>query len=299
MRRVEAGFGFEFAGFVFVQVGAENGADGGDVTGRDEIFEVLVFENEGAVLVRGEKLGGAVRAEVFAGAVVLGDAGHGILRADGEDEFEGRFVEGVGGGEEGESAGEGQAHDAYGATGLFGEPLGGLADGADGGGADVVILDVGKLWGEDAEAAGGHGGGEGLKAGLVDAEMVDAVQDDEGGGVLLLDFGKVKAGADGTGFGGDGKFFGRDGVGDDVADKGWDGVAGDLVEDGDGFEVIFDKGPGGEEENDEAGSEQNVEGAAVGSDACGGAGKTGVQTMKSAGEGAATHGMLARGTERL
>ena len=52
--------------------------------------------------------------------------------------------------------------------------------------ADVVVLDAGQLGGEDAEAAGGHRGGEGNEAGLVHAEMVDAVEHDEGGRVGVI-----------------------------------------------------------------------------------------------------------------
>ena len=47
----------------------------------------------------------------------------------------------------------------------------------------MVVLDVGQLGGEDADSAACHGGGEGHEPGLVDAEVMDAVEDDERGGV--------------------------------------------------------------------------------------------------------------------
>jgi hypothetical protein len=179
---------------------------------------VFVLEDEGAVLVGGEELGGAVGTEVGAGAVVLGDAIHAVLGADGEDELEVLAVEGVGGGDEGEAAGEAEAHDADGAAGLRGEPLGGLADGADGGLIDVVVLDIRQLRGEDADAATGHGGGEAFEAGLVDAEMMDAVEDDEGGGVGFV-FREVEAAADLSGFEGEREVLDGDGLGDELADN--------------------------------------------------------------------------------
>ncbi len=145
-----------------------------------------------------EELGGAVGAGIFAGAVVVGDAGHLVLRADGDDEFDVRVEAGACGGEEGEASGEAEAENADGTVVLLGgEPCGGIADGVDGVGTDVVVLDVGEFRGEDSEAAGGHGGGEGDEAGLIDTEIVDAVEDDDGGRVGAMDRG-VEASADGA-----------------------------------------------------------------------------------------------------
>ncbi len=239
-------------------MGAEDSAYRGDVVFGDEVFHVLVFEDQGAVFVRGEEFNGAVGAFVLSGAIVLGDASHGVLTANGEDELEVGMVERVGGGDECEAAGEAEAHDADGAAGLRGEPVGGFADGAHGGGVDVVVLDVGELRGEDAHAAGGHGGGKGHEAGLVDAEVMDAVEDDEGGCVGEV-VGEVEAGADVAGLNVEGEVVGRDGVRDGVGDEGGDGFAGDLLEDGDGFEMVLDEGPGEEREEDEAGEQERVE----------------------------------------
>ena len=165
----------------------------------------------------------------------------------------------------------------------------------------MVVLDVGQLGGEDADAAGGHGGGEGLEAGLVDAEMVDAVEDDEGGGlggVPGVELGEVEAGADGAGLGGEGEVFGGDGMGDGVADDGGDGLAGDLVEDGDGFEVVPGEGPGGDAEDDQGGDEDGIKSQAVGTD--GGAGLLDVSAEAglNAAERGAAKGGLAGGAGR-
>ena len=108
-----------------------------DVGGGDEVFDVLVLEDERAVLVGLEKLGRAVGAGVFAGAVVGGDAAHLVLRADGDDELDAGAEDGVGGGEEREAAGEAEAHDAdwFGVVVLARSGMAiqrGVADGADG-----------------------------------------------------------------------------------------------------------------------------------------------------------------------
>ena len=124
----------------------------------------------------------------------------------------------------------------------MGEPGGGVADGVDGAGADVVVLDGRKLGGEDAQAAGGHGGGEGDEAGLVHAEVVDAVEDDEGGGVGLADR-RVEACADGAAGEWEGDVGGGDAAGDEPAERGGDGLVGDEIEYGDGLEVGLGCGP--------------------------------------------------------
>ena len=106
----------------------------------------------------------------------------------------------------------------------------------------MVVLDAGELGGEDAEAAGGHGGGEGDEAGFVHAEVMHAVQDDECGGVGVV-VGRVEAGADGALGSGDGEVAGGDGLGDDLAEERGDGLVGDEVEHGDGLEMALDEGP--------------------------------------------------------
>ena len=76
LARVEPGGGGGLGGLVFVEVGAQDGADEGDVLRLDEVFDVLVLEDERPVLVGGQELGGTVGHGVGAGAVVLGDAAH-------------------------------------------------------------------------------------------------------------------------------------------------------------------------------------------------------------------------------
>ncbi len=203
---------------------------------------------------------------------------------DGEDELEVGVEERVGGGDHGETAGEAEAHDADGASGAGGEPVGGFADGAHGGGVDVVVLDVGQLGREHADAATGHGGGEGHEARLVDAEVVDTVEDDECRGVGFV-LGQIEARADAARFDVEGDVLAGDGVGDEIANDAWNGLAGDEIEDGDGLQVGAEEGPSGEDEDKDAGAEEREEDRALdeltagsGGD-CAGAGAGGAEAV--------------------
>ena len=91
-------------------------------------------------------------------------------------------------------------------------------------------------------AAGAHGGGEGDEAGFVDAEIVDAMEDDERRGVRVLE-GGIEAGADGTGGGGIGEVFDSNPIGDSPAERLGDGLIGDEVEDGGSLKVDAHDGP--------------------------------------------------------
>ena len=133
----------------------------------------------------------------------------------------------------------------------------------------MVVLDVGQLRGENAKAAGRHGGGKGHQPGLVDAEVMDAVEDDESGSLGELvgrELRQVEAGADRPGLGRDRCVFGGNRVGYKIADDRRNGLARDLVEHGDGFEMIFAEGPCGDQKDGEAGAQQRVKGYAVRAD---------------------------------
>jgi hypothetical protein len=159
---------------------------------------------------------------------------------------------GVGGGEQREAAGEAKTEDADGAAVVgVGHPLGGLPDGGDGVAADVVVLHVRQLGGEYAEAAGGHGGGEGDEARLVHAEVVDAVENDERGSVGMTDRG-IEASTDGAGGERESEVAGGDGLGDQAAEERGDGLVGDEIEDGYRLQMGVEEGQGdqGEKEQD-------------------------------------------------
>src|SRR6185312_3457087 len=122
-------------GAIFVEMCAQQGAHESDVGGGNEVFDMLVLQHQRAVFVWRKKFGRAVRAGVFAGAVVAGDTAHLVLRSDGDDEFDGRPVGRIGGSEQGQTAGEAETHDANRTTFvvgvLGGHPFGRVSNGAD------------------------------------------------------------------------------------------------------------------------------------------------------------------------
>jgi hypothetical protein len=190
-----------------------------------------------------KKFFGAVGPDVFAGAVVVGYSRHFVFRADGNDETDVGAEVRSSGGEEGETAGEAETDDADRTIVLMGgQPGGRIAYGGDAVGADVVVLDVRQLGSEDADAAGGHGGGEGNEAGLVNAEVVDAMKDHDGGRVGMAGW-RIEAGSDGSTGEWEYEFGSRDGAGDEPAERCGDGLVRDEVEDGDGLEMSHGKGP--------------------------------------------------------
>jgi hypothetical protein len=118
-------------------------------------------------------------------------------------------------------------------------------------GVDVVVLDAGQFGREHAEAAGGHGGGEGDHARLVHAEVVDAVEDDDAGriGVELR---RVEAGANGSAGQRQRDDLALDGLEGDVAQQRRHLLVGDEIEHGERLQMRLDEGPRQCDEKDKA-----------------------------------------------
>jgi hypothetical protein len=136
--------------------------------------------------MRGQLLYGAVRPEIATGAIVLDDAGHGVLGADCEDELECGMVARVRCGNQRQTAGEAEAGHAYRPAGPGGEPGYGAADGLERLPTDAVVLDVGQLGREHLDATACDGGGEAHQAGLIDAEVVHAMEDNHRGSICSI-----------------------------------------------------------------------------------------------------------------
>ena len=101
-------------------------------------------------------------------------------------------------------------------------------------GVDLVVLDAGEFGGEHAQSTGGDGRGEGDQAGLVHAEVVDAVQHNQRGGVGMF-AGCVEARADRAAGQRERDLGGGDWFGDDAAQQRRDRLVGDEVQHGDGL----------------------------------------------------------------
>jgi len=116
------------------------------------------------------------------GGEEAGDAAEIVMGADGDDEGDARGIGGIIGGEKGEAAGEAEAEEAgFGVAGETAEDSGGGADLIHGARGDAEVGEVLKFGGEDFDASAGEGAGKRGQAGLFDAEVVDAVKEDDAG----------------------------------------------------------------------------------------------------------------------